>query len=123
MTSTTIYDAVAYPGHPYPQTHPDHLATLARLHGMTPAPANRCRVLDLGCGDGANLIPMALTLPESRFLGVDLAQAPIRRGQELIAQLGLSNIRLEAMDLMDFSPEDGSFDYIIAHGLYSWVPP
>ena len=123
MKPSTIYDAVAYPGHPYPQTHPDHLAVLARLHGMTPAPADRCRVLDLGCGDGANLIPMAFTLPQSRFLGIDLAQAPIMRGREFISKLGLSNIRLESMDLMDFSPEEGAFDYIIAHGLYSWVPP
>jgi methyltransferase-like protein/SAM-dependent methyltransferase len=122
MTTTTPYDTVAYPGHPYAQTHPDHLATLATLHGMTPAPADRCRVLELGCGDGANLIPMALTLPESFFLGIDLAHAPVQRGQNMAARLGLSNIRLETMNLMDFKPTQEMFDYIIIHGLYSWVP-
>src|SRR5512136_715919 len=89
------YDQIAYPGHPYVQTHPDRLATLALLHGMTPAPIQHCRVLELGCGDGANLIPMALQLPESNFLGIDLASLPIRKGREQISALGLANIRLE----------------------------
>jgi methyltransferase-like protein len=123
LKSVTIYDEVAYPGYPYPLTHPDHLATLARLHGMKPAPPNCCRVLELGCGDGANLIPMALVAPDSQFLGVDLAASPILQGRKLISQLGLGNIQLEDVDLMDFSTKTQPFDYIIAHGLYSWVPP
>ena len=46
------YDAVPYPGHPFAQTHPDRLATLATLFGLRPAAPERCRVLELGCGDG-----------------------------------------------------------------------
>ena len=117
------YNEIAYPGHPYVQTHPDRLATLALLHGMTPAPIEHCRVLEIGCGDGANLIPMALQLPGSDFLGIDLASLPIRKGREQISALGLGNIRLEEADLMEFPAASGPFDYIIAHGLYSWVPP
>ena len=67
------YDRVLYSSHPSRLTHPDHLATLAVLFGMSPAPVESCRVLELGCGNGANLIPMALTLPGSRFTGIDLA--------------------------------------------------
>ncbi len=117
------YDQIAYPGYPYPQTHPDRLATLARLYGMTPAPVEHCRGLELGCGDGANLIPMALQLPGSEFLGIDLAASPIQRGRHQVSQLGLKNIRLKEADIMNFPPRSGPFDYIIAHGLYSWVPP
>ena len=69
----TLYDEVPYPNLPFPQTHPDRLATLATLFGMAPAPVERCRVLELGCGAGGNLIPMALGLPESELLGIDLA--------------------------------------------------
>ncbi|HVP46514.1 MAG TPA: class I SAM-dependent methyltransferase [Bryobacteraceae bacterium] len=119
----TSYDEIPYPGSPYSQTHPDRLATLAILFGMTPAPVERCRVLELGCGDGGNIIPMAFGLPDSRFTGVDLAESAIVRGQELIAGLQLDNVELHHLDLMDFDPRFGEFDYIIAHGLYSWVPP
>ena len=83
----TPYDELPYPGSAFAQTHPDRLATLATLFGMTPAPVERCRVLELGCGDGGNLIPMAFALPESRFTGVDLATTAIARGQQLIDQV------------------------------------
>jgi len=119
----TPYDELPYPGSAFAQTHPDRLATLATLFGMTPAPVERCRVLELGCGDGGNLIPMAFGLPESRFTGVDLATTAIARSQQLIDQVGLANIRIQNADLMDLDPGFGEYDYIIAHGLYSWVPP
>jgi hypothetical protein len=118
------YDDLAYPGHPYAQTHPDRLATLGRLFGMNPAPVERCRVLELACGDGANLIPMAYSLAGSHFLGIDFASQPIARGCAQTAALGLSNIELRALDILGFSPDAADpFDYIIAHGVYSWAPP
>ena len=119
---TDSYDEIAYPGFPFPETHPDRLSVIGRLLGMDPPPAPRCRVLELGCGDGGNLIPMALALPESEFVGIDLAAQPIARGQALARELGLRNIRLFQMDLREFGPDLGVFDYAIAYGLYSWVP-
>jgi len=117
------YDEVSYEGYPFPQTHPDRLATIATLFGMNPASVERCRVLELGCGDGGNLIPMAFGLPRSEFVGIDLAARPIAKGQALVEALGLANIRLLQLDVMDVTPDLGFFDYIIAHGVYSWVPP
>jgi SAM-dependent methyltransferase/methyltransferase-like protein len=119
----TPYDQILYPGHPYHQTHPDRLSSLATLLGMHPAPVDRCRVLELGCSTGANLIPMAWGLPASEFAGIDLATRPVAEGQATIRKLGLGNIQLHQMDIMNFPEEMGTFDYIIAHGLYSWVPP
>jgi methyltransferase-like protein len=116
------YETVPYPSLAVPQTHPDHLATIATLFGMTLAPADRCRVLEIGCGDGTNLLGMACTLPQSEFLGIDLAPGPISIGQGAVDELKLSNLRLAAADLMQVSAEWGEFDYIIAHGMYSWVP-
>jgi len=118
----TLYDEVLYPNAPFAQTHPDRLATLAILFGMDPAPIHRCRVLELGCGDGENLIPMAFENPAAQFLGLDAAAVAIRAGKQEIATLGVTNIRLEHMDIMDAGPDIGTFDYVIAHGLYSWVP-
>jgi methyltransferase-like protein len=119
----TRYDELPYPGLAFAETHPDRLATMATLFGMTPAPVEVCRVLELGCGDGANLIPMAFTLPKSCFTGLDLAETAIARGRSLLGALDLRNIRMLHLDLLDVSAGFGEFDYIIAHGLYSWVPP
>jgi hypothetical protein len=118
----TAYDQVLYPGLPFGESHPDHLAVMATLFGLTPAPPDRCRVLEIACADGGNLIPMASELPDSLFLGFDLAHTVVENGQRQIAELGLANIRLEQMDLMEVGSGLGTFDYIIAHGLYSWVP-
>ena len=117
----TIYNEVPYPSAVYSQTHPDRLAMMAALHGMTPAPVERCRVLELGCGDGWNLITMAHGLPGSEFTGIDLAAKPIARGAALAEKLGLRNLSLREMDVAD-AADLGEFDYIIAHGLYTWVP-
>ena len=118
------YDAVPYRRQSYACTHPDRLASLAILLGLTPAPVDRCRVLEIGCASGDNLIPMAQTLPESQFVGIDLSERQIAVGQADIRALGLPNITLRQLDLLDVNAAQfGQFDYIIAHGVYSWVPP
>jgi SAM-dependent methyltransferase len=117
-----LYDQVAYRTYPRRQTHPDRLAAIARLFGLQPAPVTACRVLEIGCGDGANLIPQAYYLPKSRFMGIDLAAAPIAAASAMAGDLELHNIELSERDLCDLGAEDGEFDYIFAHGLYSWVP-
>jgi SAM-dependent methyltransferase len=111
-----------YRGKPFPQTHPDRLATVARLHGIAAPPPERCRVLELGCGDGGNLIPMAFELEGSSFVGIDLDPRRIADGQGLIQELGLENVELFARDISEVGDEYGLFDYIIAHGVYCWVP-
>ncbi len=116
------YDQVRYPGRPLKQTHPDRLVTVAGLFGLAGAAPGECRVLELGCGDCGNLIPMALELPGSEFTGIDLAGDAIHEGCAVVSALGLRNITLRQLDLMAAGPELGEFDYIIAHGLYSWVP-
>src|SRR5260370_6927358 len=117
------YDEIPYPGICYSQTHPEHLAVMAILFGMAPAPIKRCRVLEIGCGDGGNLIPMAFGLPGRSFTGVDLAESAIVRGQELAGRLGLPNIRLRHVDLMDIASGFPGFGYIISHGVSPSVPP
>ena len=119
---STAYDALAYPSRVWPQTHPDRLATNATLFGMSPTPVDKCRVLELGCGDGTNLIAMAFSLPGSTFLGVDLAPTVIAKAKAEAKDLGLTNVEFHCADLLKWSPPEGTFDYIIAHGFYSWVP-
>ncbi len=122
MEDRTSYDIVPYESFPYPNTQPDRLATIATLLDVKPPSPRRCRVLELGCASGGNLIPLAVNAPESTFLGIDLSRVEIAEGQETIKALGLGNIELRHLDLMDVSAELGKFDYIICHGVYSWVP-
>jgi SAM-dependent methyltransferase len=123
QTEASRYSHILYPSHPYAETHPDRLAVIGLLFGAYPPAVESCRVLEIGCGDGANLIPIALSLPHSECVGIDLAPVPVQTARSLIAQLGIGNVRCEIMDLLEASPELGTFDYIIAHGFYSWVPP
>ena len=116
------YHQVPYLTVPMAHTHPDRLASVATLFGMAPAPIAACRVLEVGCGNGGNLIPMACSLPGSRFTGIDLAEAAVAEGRLAIDELGLRNLELIAMDLRDIGPAMGEFDYIIVHGVYSWIP-
>jgi SAM-dependent methyltransferase len=119
----TTYDTVRYYGSAFSQTHPIRLATVASLFGIDPAPPDRCRVLEIGAGDGANIIPMAAHFTESQFVGIDLAESAVEIGNEVIRTLSLKNIELRAMDLLDATADLGTFDYIIAHGVFAWVPP
>ena len=116
------FHQIPYITHPLAAMHPDRLASVATLFGMTPAPVASCRVLEMGCGNGGNLIPMAYRLPGSRFTGIDLAEGAIAKGRQAADELGLANLDLLAMDLCEIGPAMGEFDYILAHGLYSWIP-
>ncbi len=126
MQTLESYDQVPYESFAIPETHPDTLGCLAAVLGVDAAPAENCRVLELGAASGGNLVPMAWHLPGSEFVGIELSADQSRRGQEQIAALGLSNCRLIHADIADLDPDPdqglGRFDYILAHGVYSWVP-
>ena len=116
------YDDVPYPTDVQDQTHPDRMHVVGALFGLTPAPVDACRVLEVGCGTGRNLLSLAYCCPRSTFVGIDLAEHPVARGTHDIQKIGLSNISLHVRDLTQLDPDFGEFDYIIAHGLYAWVP-
>jgi len=117
------YDEVPYTSHPYAQATPDRLAVVATLMGMKPAGPARCRVLELGCCSGGNLLPLAVRHPESEFVGVDISARQVALGQEMIGALAIKNARIERRDILDIGQTLGQFDYIITHGVFSWVPP
>ena len=95
---------------------------MGRLFGLSPPPVERCRVLELGCGDGGNLLPIAYALPGTECVGIDLSTAALERGRETIGALGLRNAELRLGDLAALPDDLGTFDYVLAHGVYSWVP-
>jgi methyltransferase-like protein/2-polyprenyl-3-methyl-5-hydroxy-6-metoxy-1,4-benzoquinol methylase len=115
------YDHVPYDDLAFAQTHPDRLATNARLFGLEPPPIEACRVLELGCASGGNLLPMAFNLPDATFIGIDLSARQIARGRETINALNICNATLHHASLTEITEAWGEFDYIICHGVFSWV--
>jgi SAM-dependent methyltransferase len=105
------------------ETHPARIGALARLYGIEAAPADRCSVLEIGCGDGGNIIPLAAQFPESSFVGIDIDGELIEQGRAEIAGVALKNVELITCDISQYKPPSASFDYVICHGVYSWVSP
>lgn len=116
------YDELPYEGYAFHETHPDHLAALAILHGLEPPEIASARVLELGCAGGANLVPMGLAWPGARFVGVDLSARQVDQARQLAGRLGLPNVEFETRDLGEGVEDLGEFDYVICHGVFSWVP-
>ncbi len=116
------YDLLPYESKAIPQSHPARLAAIANIFGLAAKPVRAARVLELGCASGGNLIPMALNYPEANFVGVDVSPRQIAAGSARIEKLGLKNLELQCKSFSDLSVDAGQFDYIICHGVFSWVP-
>lgn len=113
---------VPYTSHAFVQTHPRRLSTVAWLVGLDAPDPRSARVLELGCASGGNLLPLACEYPDASFLGVDLSATSIAEGKQAISELRLNNVELVQADLATWEYDGPPFDYIVAHGLYSWVP-
>jgi len=120
--STYSYDDVPYPSHPFEATHPDHIYSLAKLFKFPATMPENARILELGCASGGNLIPIAVQMPTAKFVGFDLSSKQIDEGKETVAKLGLTNIELVAKSFEEIDKTYGEFDYILCHGVFSWVP-
>ena len=116
------YNTVIYVSKAFPNTNINSLQARGRLYGLSPAPLKGARVLELGSSCGGNIIPQALYYPETAFTGIDLSGVQIEHGKELIESIGLTNITLLEKNIMDIDDDFGTFDYIIVHGIWSWVP-
>ena len=119
---SSTYDDVPYTASVFSQSHPRRLATIAKIFGLQTPPLESAKVLELGCADGTNILPMALEFPDAEFVGIDASGRQIEAGQEVINKVGAGNLRLEQTDILEVGPDFGKFDYIFAHGVYSWVP-
>jgi methyltransferase len=120
------YDELPYISAAFAETSPARLEALASFLSLTPPPSKTAKVLEIGCSYGGNLFPFAIANPQAKVLGIDLSEVQINKAKELAAQMRVDNIEFKAKDICDFTDADvrdyGKFDYIICHGVYSWVP-
>lgn len=121
---TTAYDHVAYPSAVFIQTHPERLAALMLLAGLQPVDPRQARILEIGGGDCLNLLSFAALWPDCEAHGFDLSEVAIARGSAFARAAGLENVALLVEDIMEAHERypAGSFDYVIVHGVYAWVP-
>ena len=117
----TIYSELGYKSMPFPYTTPATLEAYAALVGISAPNPKTARVLELGATYGGNIISQALFNPDATFVGIELSQEQVEKGNEVIAKAGLTNVSLIQSDIASIGSEIGTFDYIIAHGVYSWV--
>lgn len=116
------YDDLMYESGAFPQTAINNLEARARMMGLKPAAAAKAKVLELGCSMGGNIITQALYYPDAEFVGIDLSGRQVAQGNAIIEKMGLENVRLEEKDILTIDESFGKFDYIIVHGIWSWVP-
>ena len=122
ITSAHTYDETPYESYPYVQTKPENLKAIAHIFGLETPALETARFLELGCASGGNMITQAMHYPKAKFVGIDLSQVQIDMGNKHIKALGLQNMELKAMSITDIDKSLGEFDYIICHGVLSWVP-
>ena len=117
----TIYKELGYKSYPFPFTTPAYLEAYGTLVGLNTPPAKTARVLELGATYGGNIISQAVHNPEATFVGIELSQDQVEKGNKIISDAKLDNVSLIQGDIMNFDETLGTFDYIIAHGFYSWI--
>jgi SAM-dependent methyltransferase len=123
MQGEDAYDRLPYTDHAYAESHPDRLCAVARLSGWPAPDVTRARVFELGCGRGGNLLPMAAGLPLATLVGVDRSARQIDEARSIAVAAGLGNVRFVHADFEALSREEAAFDYVVAHGVCSWVSP
>ena len=116
------YDDLMYESKAFSQTAINALEARARMMGLKPAAAAKAKVLELGCSMGGNIITQALYYPDAEFVGIDLSGRQVAQGNAIIEKMGLKNVHLEEKDILTIDESFGKFDYIIVHGIWSWVP-
>jgi len=118
-----LYQSQAYPAMSHPSTDPAVTVVSAKLAGLDVPDPSCAKILEIGCSSGHNLLPLAARWPESRFSGIDFSKLAIKEAAESARIAGLTNIEFIEADLQTFDPGKGvSYDFIICHGIYSWVP-
>ena len=117
----TIYKELGYKSYPFPFTTPAYLEAYGTLVGLKPPIAKTARVLELGATYGGNIISQAVHNPEATFVGIELSQDQVEKGNKIISDAKLDNVSLLQGDILNFDESLGNFDYIIAHGFYSWI--
>ena len=121
--SPSSYEDMPYATFALRVADPNRLAAIARLYGVNVPSPDDASVLEIGCGTGTNIIHLAERYPKSRCVGIDISERHISEGIKIASESGCSNVELRCGDIRNAKLEHREFDYIICHGVFSWVAP
>ncbi|CAN5769364.1 methyltransferase regulatory domain-containing protein [soil metagenome] len=120
--SAEYVDDVPYVRHFVAELSPARIRLAAALNGIAPPPADDFDYCELGCAQADTLCALAAAHPRARFLGIDLSALHIAAAKRLARDGALENIGFLERDFANLDEEDiGEFDFIVAHGVLSWV--
>ncbi len=91
------------------------------LHHDTSYPP-KVRVLEAGCGTGAQTVILARSSPEAAILSIDLSEASIREARAKVDRLGITNVSFAQASLFDLPHPDASFDHVFVCFVLEHVP-
>jgi SAM-dependent methyltransferase len=115
---------VPYPRRFTPQIAPQQLRLVAAMNGIATPPEDDFDYCELGCGNGDTLALLAAANPDARFVGVDFNQEHVACARSLASRAGLENVRVLPASFEGLRDEElPDFDFIVAHGVLSWVGP
>ena len=121
LADDNAWDTADYPPMSHPSADPAVNRAVARAVGLdAPEPA-AARILEIGCAEGHHILSLANRWPGAVCVGLDVSAKAIQRALSRAKRAGLTNARICEARLSEFEP-DAPFDYIIAHGFFSWVP-
>jgi SAM-dependent methyltransferase len=116
------YDRYPFESQPGPERHIDRFAVLGCLFGVPTHSEKNFRVLEIGCSTGKNLIPQAEQFPGAEFFGVDISRSSIASAITSAQEVEVKNIQFQVADIREESSAiSGEYDFIICHGVLSWV--
>lgn len=79
-------------------------------------------ILDMCCGQGANVYYMSQRYPTNSFTGIDISEELVIRGNDFYIRKGLKNCRLLKDDLYNMQSDLGILDGIVSFQTLSWLP-
>jgi len=107
----------------FKELSPVWLNYVAALHGVAPRPVDRpFAYIELGCGFGQSAVTHAAANPSGTFYACDINRRHVAAAREYAQALGVTNIEVVEASFEDLVERDlPDFDFIVLHGVYSWI--
>ena len=125
MWSDGYITDIEYTAHFFHVMGPAHLRFILAMKGVEVSTDGAdFNYMELGSGQGLTSLVLAAAHPRARFFANDFNPAHIQRSRRLAAAAGLENVTFLETSFADLGDAGlPQMDFIVLHGIYSWVSP